>query len=631
MKVLGVVGNYSAATGLTSLLNTGEFHDSAAVLVDDGSVIAAVEEERLRRIKHIGAFPVNAVRFCLSHGGVSLSSIAAIAVGYEGGVGPYRDHRLGRESFARCFAESEQADYDDVLDKIELIDHHRAHAFSAFYGSGFQSALVVSLDAWGDGASGLIAAVRHGEWNELRRLNVRGESLGIFYSHFMPWFGYGTGDEYKVMGLAAAGDASRFATAFSELYALMDQGRFSVQTLSYAEATGFLSRLGPPRGPAEDFQPYHADVAASLQQAYERIVLHLTGHFAAETGMSHLCLAGGCAQNSVANGKIAGARQFERIFVQPASNDAGTAIGAAYAALYRRGGLLPDRCLLTTSCLGPDLGDEPLLAAALRRWHGILDYERVDEPAAAAAELLEREGVIGWMQGRSEFGPRALGARSILADARRADIKDRLNKIIKGREAYRPFGPAMLPEEARRLLVLSGAEDLRYMTFTVCVQDDQRASIPAAVHIDGTARPQVVSETGNPLFWRLLMAFRRRTGIGVVVNTSFNIAGEPIVQTIEDAFHALLTAGLPVIVAGHYVIRAKPAWQTQFDHLQIERRPAGALLEDVNEPIGQRLWTVDGVHWTELSLEVAELIRALTPDRSTDGRTRHRRSGRSSP
>jgi len=610
MKVLGIVGNNSIAKGLAARWDSREFHDSAAVLVDDGSVIAAVEEERLTRLKHTGAFPSRAIRFCLSQSGASVSSIDAIAVGYEGGHGPYRDHRLSRESFAQCLVESESADYHDLVSKIELVDHHRAHAFSAFYASGFDSALVVTLDAWGDGASGVVACVRDGEWTEMRRLGVTGQSLGIFYSHFMPYFGYGTGDEYKIMGLAATGDTARFAKDFSELYTLLDGGEFSVRTLTHDEATGLLARLGPPREPGDNFQPHHADIAAALQQAYERIVLHLVGHVVVESGMDQLCLAGGCAQNSVANGRIA-ASGFARIFVQPASNDAGVALGAAYAALHRRGCIRAGHSRLVTSCLGPDLGDDMTLGVTLNRWHGFVEYERVSDPAEVAAELLQREGVVGWMQGRSEYGPRALGARSILADPRQADLKDRLNTIVKERETFRPFAPAMLLEDAARMLDVSGAEDLRYMTFTSPVREDQRARIPAAVHADGTARPQVVTEADNPLFWRILTAFKRRTGIGVVINTSFNTAGEPIVQTLDDALPALLTAGLPAIVAGNYVVRAKPDWETRCDQLQIQRPSGGALLEDIDNPLGPRLWTTDGRRWTCVSLELAELLHAV--------------------
>jgi len=531
------------------------FHDASAVLLRDGEVVYAVEEERLTRKKHTGSFPSLAIRSCLAQAGLSLDEVDAIAVGEQGGSGPYQDPDLSAAEVARTLRASGLT-RTDLTHRVHLVEHHEAHAMSAWYPSGFDDALVMTMDGFGDGIAGLVLSMRDGRRTELRRLSVE-QSLGNFFAATLPWFGYSTFDEYKLMGLASYGDPLRFEPLVSRLYTLLPDGDFA---FPIKDRRGLLRVLGPagsPRPSDGPFQRHHQDLAAAIQQAFGTLVGHVLRHFAAETGHRDLCLAGGCAQNSAFNGILAASGLFDRVFVQPASNDAGTALGAAFVVANREGlndrdGRVTTRPRMTTARWGPEAA---LSLQDAQAWAPLLDIRQLADVASDTAALLAEGHVVGWVQGRSEFGPRALGGRSILADPRRKESQLRINEVVKEREPYRPFAPAVTAEAASELFVLSGAETTSdFMSFTVPVRPEARERLPAVTHVDGTARVQTVRRETSPDFWVLLQAFGEQTGVPVLLNTSFNSSREPIVQTAHDAITCLLTSQMEHLVVGDLLL-----------------------------------------------------------------------------
>ncbi len=558
--VLGINGYHVPATDYESEWRTKWYHDAACVLVEDGVVRFAVEEERLTRNKHTGVFPSAAVARCLVYAGITLADVDAIAVGEEGGDGPFRDPLLSAQRIANAFRAAGLVS-EDLREVIRLVAHHRAHAASAYIPSGFDEALVFTMDGFGDGVAGLVMTAQDDVLTTRPELGVE-QSLGNFFAAVLPYFAYHHFDEYKVMGLASYGDRARFAPLVSELYTLLPGGDFAPRVRDQQELARTLSLAGPPRSPQGVFLQHHKDLAAAYQHAFERIVMHVLEHEAQATGLRRLCMAGGCAQNSTFNGRLASSGLFDEIFVQPASNDAGTALGAALVVSEElrkeRKEARLTRARVSTSCLGPDVEPDPVLEALLTRWEPFVDWSRCDV-VDAAAELIDAGHVVGWVQGRSEFGPRALGSRSILADPRRADSKTRINAVIKEREVYRPFAPAVIAEEATRYFQLSGTEaSSPFMTFAVPVVESKRAVLPAVTHVDGTARVQVVHEESHPRFGALLRAFGDRTGVPVLLNTSFNSRREPIVQSAQDAVTCLLTSQLEYLFVGDYQVRKRP-------------------------------------------------------------------------
>jgi carbamoyltransferase len=568
MRVLGIVGCYRQVKKAADLWNTGEYHDSAAVLVEHGSIRSAVEEERLVRRKHTGCFPALAIRHCLAEASRTLDDVDVIAVGYEGGQGEGRDAGCSAATFARTFEKEFGA---RVESKIRLVDHHTAHAMSAYYPSGFDDALIVTVDGWGDNSALTIMTAEHGSIRELKRCSVH-QSLGLFYSRFLKYFGYGHFDEYKLMGLAAYGDPSKHMKLIEDAcYELLPDGDYRF-TCPEDEVQRRMEQLGPPRAPDGEFSPFYMDVAASVQRAYENIMFHVLSYYQRLTKQRSLCMAGGCAQNSVFNGRLAATGMFERIFVQPASNDAGTAIGAALHVLHSEGALSSSTARASArmahAFLGPHVGPDADIEAELGRWDGLLRFRKLNDTIAESAELLAQNEVIGWVQGRSEFGPRSLGCRSILADPRPAANKDIVNRIIKEREMYRPFAPAVLEEHASTFFEIpSAAASAQYMSFTVPVKHAKRALLGATTHADGSARVQVVRRGENELFWQLIRKFGDLTDVPVLLNTSFNNNAEPIVNTTYDAVVCLLTTGMKFLVVGNFLVWKEDDVPSKIGHL----------------------------------------------------------------
>ncbi|UFW71319.1 carbamoyltransferase family protein [Bradyrhizobium sp. WU425] len=583
MLCLGLSGGLDRVYENPLQLPNTFLHDGAAVLVKDGRVIAAVEEERLNRIKHSNKLPSSAIEYCLAAAGVELRDVDRIAF--------YATEAYCNSMLERLFISQPEisipldanlllrhllaAEFGTQVDpsRVSFVGHHQAHAVSALAMSGFEESLVLAIDGCGDFLSGLLAVGSGTEMTELMTFPET-NSLGLFYLETIRYLGYGLFDEYKVMGLAPYGDPARYRELFSQFYELSPNGAYRVH----------LDRIGPAllrnievRRKGMPFTQQHRDVSASLQEALERIVFHILRHYREQTGMKRLCLAGGVAHNCTLNGKLLYSGLFEEIFVQPASHDAGCALGAALM-VSKEAGQAPPRERLQAVYWGPDVGSDDSIEQELKGWAGHLEIERTADVAARAAEWIADGAVIGWVQGRSEFGPRALGNRSILADPRPAANKDRINAMVKKRESYRPFAPSVLEEDAGAFFELpDGRAEYPFMNFVVRVRESMRALLGAITHIDGTARLQTVSRTSNAAYWELINAFKARTGVPILLNTSFNNNAEPIVDSVADAITAFLSTELDGLVVGSFLIKKRATTLENWTALAVSLPPHVSL------------------------------------------------------
>ncbi len=544
---------------------TFAFHDAAAAIVQNGVVKAAIEEERLNRVKHSNSFPVRAIRFCLEEVGATLRDVDAIVTdadekGYDFGLSrdalfdPRLSFQSGREFLASVF---EREFGEDVSARLQFCRHHMAHLGSAWYPSGLSNALAVCLDGDGDHFSGLIAHCQDDRVEVLRHL-PEALSLGQLYTEMLFFLGYQRFDEYKAMGLAPYGDPAVHASFFQQIYKLQPQGRYELmppfdrQVLIHK--SGLTSRA---RRKGQSFAQEHKDFAAALQSTLERIVDHVVVHFQKDTRLRQLCLSGGVAHNCTMNGRLLRSGLFDQVYVQPAAHDAGNAVGAALDYLRaNEKPISPD--VMPHLYLGSSLGTAEAIGERLAQWQLCVEMERVPDAPQAAARLIADGLVIGWAQGRSEFGPRALGNRSILADCRPAVNKSIINAMVKKREDYRPFAPAVLEERLHDYFeVPAGTRSLPHMIFVVPVRPEAQARLGAITHVDGSARVQSVSRSDNPRFHALIEAFGELTGVPVVLNTSFNNNAEPIVESIDDCVTTFLTTGIHALVIGDWVVRKR--------------------------------------------------------------------------
>jgi carbamoyltransferase len=532
--------------------------DAAAAVVIDGRVVAAVQEERFSGQKCDHRFPIDSIRWCLQSAGLDEPDIDVVAHGFS--HGPYQrflttDPRSAARYHQVLAPECQQQLLAEHLPglaarlTVQAVRHHKAHALSAAVAAGFADCLTIVMDGMGE-----IDAISVFRWTDgvLRRLaslDAR-SSLGLFYSLITLHLGYKPNeDEYRVMALAAFGDPSRYADVLAAAVTLQPGGRLVVPLLRSEENDPYreqyragrewlAARTFAPVGPGARPEQSYADLASAAQARLESAVAHVVGHWMEVTGLHNVALAGGVALNCVANGKLFDVG-VKHLYVQPAAGDEGTAVGAALA----HSGPAVATAFPAVPLLGPSL-DNPARHIAMSTFRGI------EEAAAAAAQLLDEGAIVGWARGRLEFGPRALGARSILADPRRSDTRDRVNAVVKFREPFRPFAPAVIAEHAADWFELPFGTDLRCMTVAVRVRTDKRAAIPAVTHVDGTARVQVVERETHPDFWAVLNAFAARTGVPVLLNTSLNVVGQPIARTAVDAISTFDRSALDVLFLG---------------------------------------------------------------------------------
>src|SRR5882672_1671976 len=578
-----------------NILGINAYHGNAsAAIVCDGRLIAAVEEERFNRVKYAAGFPAQAIRYCLKEAGLTLADIDHVAVPRDpyARLGTKLFYALRMPSFARervkvlakftgipeALASAFDADPKKLAAKFHRIEHHQAHLASSFFVSPFERAALLSADGLGDFASTMWGA---GEGNRMR---IDGSvafphSLGLFYSAVTQYLGFlKFGDEYKVMGLAAYGqpeqlgvfrDIVRFESRSNGNGFRLGLDYFSHHRtgpeMSWAEADKtptlgkmfsdeMAKRLGPVRPPEEALEERHRNLACSLQARLEEVYLGMLKKLAERTGLKAVCLAGGVAFNCVANGKIFDATPFEQVYVHPAAGDAGLAVGAAYYIWHQILGK-PRSFAMNHAYWGPAYSPEEIRSA--------MQASTVSQGGYTIAELAEEEllrrtaaiiadgKILGWYQGRAEWGPRALGNRSIVADPRRPEMKEILNRRIKHREIFRPFAPSILAEAAGDWFEKSHPSP--FMTMAYAVRPEKRDKIPAPTHVDGTGRLQTVTKTANPRYWKLIKEVERQTGVPVVLNTSFN-DNEPIVCNPQEALDCFLRTQMDALVLDDFLI-----------------------------------------------------------------------------
>jgi carbamoyltransferase len=600
------------------------YHDSAAALVRDGEIIAAAQEERFTRKRHDSGFPQRAIRYCLEEAGVGLGRVDQIAfydkpfLKFERLLETYlafspRGFRSFRMAIPLWLKEklfqkklladelAEISDIEGITERLLFTEHHLSHAASAFFPSPFERAAILTMDGVGEWATTSLALGNGSDITVTKEIHFP-HSIGLLYSAFTYYTGFKVNSgEYKVMGLAPYGEPKYAQLILDKIVDLKPDGSFRLNQDYFDYCTGlrmtnaaFDDLFGAPaRRPSELLTPRHMDLAASVQAVTEEIVLRLTRSIAEETGERNLCLAGGVALNCVANGKILRDGKFDRIWIQPAAGDAGGALGAALAAQH-----IHDSVPRTAhnvldgmkgAYLGPAFSDDDA-ASCLSAVGATFTRCSPGEMVTETVEALTNDKAVGWFQGRMEFGPRALGARSILGDARSPAMQRILNLKVKYRESFRPFAPSVLrddvadwfelEDDSPYMLLVADVVERRRRAMTAEEQNRfgidklnvQRSEIPAVTHVDYSARVQTVHRETNPVYWELLTAFKQATGCPVLVNTSFNVRGEPIVCTPEEAFRCFMGTDIEMLVVGNCVLhkdRQDPALKSTY-HESVE-------------------------------------------------------------
>ncbi|MBI3825217.1 MAG: carbamoyltransferase [Candidatus Rokubacteria bacterium] len=580
------------------------FHDASAALLRDGVLVAAAEEERFTRKKHDYDFPQHAIDFCLAEAGITAADLDWVVFFEKPFVKFERLLVTSLGTFprsAKVFREAMVGWLGDKLWVRALIqkrlrvprarilfnEHHLSHAASAFFCSPFEEAAVLTVDGVGEWTTASLGVGRGTDLTLTHEIRFP-HSMGLLYSAFTAFLGFEVNEgEYKVMGMAPFGEP-RYVDRVWKLVRLGSDGGFELDMDYFtfhhsAEQTyspKFEALFGPARDPKANFftassgypsyfsappadlsaaareNQRYADIAASIQVVTEEVLLAMARHLHRETGLTRLCMAGGVALNSVANGRILRETPFEEIYVQPAAGDGGAAVGAALYAYHVILGK-PRGFVMEHASWGQEHGPDRVEGFLRARGIPYTRYEHEDKLIARTVDELSSGKVVGWSQGRFEWGPRALGHRSILADPRRADMKDTVNVKIKFREPFRPFAPSVLVDRAWEYFVLPDAArhyPARFMLYVVDVKEDKRAIIPAVTHVDGTGRVQTVRPDVNGRYYRLIHAFGQATGVPVVLNTSFNLRGEPIVNTPAEAFRTFMASGMDTLVLGECVI-----------------------------------------------------------------------------
>ena len=571
------------------ILGINAYHaDASAAIFVNGELVAAIEEERFRRVKHWAGFPEMAIRFCLKEAGIGFENIDYFAIGRDPKAKLFKKLLyLGKNPSGSMDAvksrmqnsrkvgslENELAGISGLPEsyfksKIKQVEHHRSHIASAFFASPFEEAACISIDGSGDFTTTMLAIGKGTEITVLESIDFP-HSLGIFYTAFTQLLGFPHyGDEYKVMGMAPYGEP-KYVDKLKDVVHLTGDGLFRLNLKYFRKATkgvisygidhvpvvqplyneAMVALFGEARKKGEPLTPYHKDLAASVQKMTELTIFHLVAHLHKRTGLANLCLAGGVAQNSVANGKIKTHTGFKNIYIPSAAHDAGISIGAA---LYVQHQLLHEKrmpAILSTYTGSHFTNDE--IRQVLQNQHIGFTEHQDDIIYEKVTACLADGGVVGWFSGKSEFGPRALGGRSILADPRRPDAKQILNSKIKRRESFRPFAPSVLKEYVDEYFEQNDA--VPFMEKVFLIKENKRKEIPAVTHVDGTGRLQTVDKNVSPRYYQLIDTFRKKTGVPILLNTSFN-ENEPIVNTPEEALNCYLRTDMDMLVMENILI-----------------------------------------------------------------------------
>jgi carbamoyltransferase len=572
------------------ILGINAYHaDSSAAIFKDGVLIAATEEERFRRVKHWAGFPSLAVEFCLKEAGISLHEVDHIAIGRDpyaklgkkityllknpgGGFRAVKDRLANAKKVSSL--DSEFKALDPSLDektiklKIHHVEHHRSHLASAFFASPFEESAILSIDGSGDFTTTMTATGKGNRITVLDSVDFP-HSVGLFYTAFTQLLGFPHyGDEYKVMGLAPYGEP-KYVDVLKKLLLFEPNGFFRLNLKYFRSAKSgiisygddhipvvaplyseyMISTFGQPRKKDEPLTQYHKDLGASVQRITELLIFHILESLQKKAGLKNVCIAGGVAQNSVANGKLTRYTAFENIYIPSAGHDAGIAMGAA---LYVYNQVLgqPRQAPVYSAFTGSRFTNEEIETYLQSR---NITYKRYPEEELynIVVEKLIHAGVVGWFNGRAEFGPRALGARSIIADPRRTDAKDLLNSKIKRRESFRPFAPSILKEYVSEYFEVT--DEVPFMEKVFPIKAEKQAILPAVTHVDGTGRLQSVDRQVSPRYYRLIETFRQKTGVPVLLNTSFN-ENEPIVNSPEHALECFLRTDMDMLVLENCVV-----------------------------------------------------------------------------
>lgn len=588
------------------------YHDSAAALIHDGVVVAAGEEERFSRVKHDNRFPSRAVEFCLDRAGIRIEDVDWV-VFYEK---PFiKFERLLQTAFAtfprshRVFRESMRRWISDKLwikplirdrlriapKRILFCDHHMSHAAASFFCSPFEEAAIITVDGAGEWSTGTVGVGR-GTQIDLREESRFPHSLGLLYSAFTAYCGFEVNEgEYKLMGMAPYGQP-RYVDRVKKMVEIGADGSYWLDLDHFAFHYSPDNTLSPkfskvmgrePRDPKlsdKSLDPFYCDVAASIQTVTEEILIRLARSLQQRTGLENLCLSGGVALNSVANAKILRDAGFRRIYVPPAPGDDGGAIGAALWAYHHLLGK-PRVPALGHAYLGSEYSESQIGDFLLEHGIAATQIEEDERFYDRVVEDLLAGKVCGWMRGRFEWGPRALGARSIIADPRRAEMKDIVNAKIKFREAFRPFAPSVLAERCEEFFELPDAMDhypARFMLYVVPVVEAKREVIPAITHVDGSGRLQTVRRETNPAYHRVIEKFGEATGVPVILNTSFNLKGEPIVETPLNAFNTFTRSEMDVLYLGNFVVERDAKRKIVEDARFVLRHEGDSVIEMVS-------------------------------------------------
>ncbi|HQQ96804.1 MAG TPA: carbamoyltransferase C-terminal domain-containing protein [Cyclobacteriaceae bacterium] len=573
-----------------TILGINAYHaDASAAIYKDGVLVAAIEEERFRRKKHWAGFPAEAIAFCLREAEVTINQVDHITIGRNpnakmlkkllflakdpwGGIQNVRERLNNRNKISSLeyeLAKHFHADSKVMASKLRRIEHHRSHMASAFFPSPFDEAAILSIDGSGDFTTTMIGV---GQGTRIRVIDSIDfpVSCGLFYTAFTQFLGFPHyGDEYKVMGLAPYGKPvyldqvrqvmrlqangmfdwdPRFFRSAREV--VITYGSDNMPVVGNLYSDHFTSVFGNPRSADEDLTQQHKDLAASVQRVTEEAIMHILSHLQKRTGLKKICVAGGVAQNSVANGKIIGATGFDELYVPPAGHDAGLSMGSAlyqYHHVLRQPRSSPQYSAYTGSKFTNDDIEQVLKTNGIsyKKYHD-------DELFEIVVDKLIEPGVVGWFSGRAEFGPRALGGRSILADPRNPRAKDLLNSKIKRRESFRPFAPSILKEFTSEYF--EKAEEVPFMEKVFPIRSEKRERIPAVTHVDGSGRLQTVRQDVSPRYYSLISAFHKRTGIPILLNTSFN-ENEPIVNTPQEALDCYLRTQMDMLVLENCVVQ----------------------------------------------------------------------------